>query len=242
MVMAALAVLAAAVALWPDPGRMLLVRARSLGWRAPRTDRRRARGMPEGPLRRWLIASAAAVPVGLLLGGAFGAGAAVAVLVGTERGLRRSQDSGQMGDARLLESLPIACDLLALCLAAGLPLPGALAAVAGAVPGDLGDALQRVAGMTRLGADVGSAWHDAPAVLEPLARALRRSEASGARAAPALHALAADLRASARGAADVAVRRAGVSILAPLGLCFLPAFVCLGIVPLVIGIAGDVLG
>jgi hypothetical protein len=33
-----------------------------------------------------------------------------------------------------------------------------------------------------------------------------------------------------------------VRILAPLGLCFLPAFVCLGVVPLVIGIAGDVLG
>ena len=29
-------------------------------------------------------------------------------------------------------------------------------------------------------------------------------------------------------------------MLAPLGLCFLPAFVCLGVVPLVLGIAGDV--
>ena len=29
---------------------------------------------------------------------------------------------------------------------------------------------------------------------------------------------------------------------APLGLCFLPAFVCLGIVPVVIGLAGEVLG
>jgi pilus assembly protein TadC len=38
------------------------------------------------------------------------------------------------------------------------------------------------------------------------------------------------------------VQRAGVRVLAPLGLCFLPAFVCLGVVPLVIGIAGDVLG
>ena len=36
------------------------------------------------------------------------------------------------------------------------------------------------------------------------------------------------------------VRRAGVWVLAPLGLCFLPAFVCLGVVPLVLGIAGQV--
>jgi len=241
--MAALAVLAAAVALWPDPGRLVIVRARSLGWRAPRAGRRRARPVPEGPLRRWLTAAAAAFPVGLLLGGAaLGVGVGVAVLVGTERALRRSQDGGRTTEARLLEPLPVACDLLAVCLAAGLPMAGALAAVAGAVPGDLGDALDRVAGMARLGADAGRAWHDAHAVLEPLARTLRRSETSGARAAPALHALAADLRASARGATDAAVRRAGVRILAPLGLCFLPAFVCLGIAPLVIGIARDVLG
>lgn len=31
-------------------------------------------------------------------------------------------------------------------------------------------------------------------------------------------------------------------IAGPLGLCYLPAFVCLGIVPVVAGLAGDVLG
>ena len=36
--------------------------------------------------------------------------------------------------------------------------------------------------------------------------------------------------------------KAGVWVLAPLGVCFLPAFVCLGVVPLVLGIAGNVLG
>ena len=30
-------------------------------------------------------------------------------------------------------------------------------------------------------------------------------------------------------------------IAGPLGLCFLPAFVCLGIIPVVAGLAGDVL-
>ncbi len=171
-----------------------------------------------------------------------GGGAAVAVLVLAERGMRRMQDGGQASDACLRSELPVACDLLAVCLAAGVPLPGALAAVAGAVGGALGVELERVAGMARLGADPGRAWQGAPVALEPLARTVRRSETSGARAAPALHALAADLRGSTRAATDAAVRRAGVWILAPLGLCFLPAFVCLGVVPLVIGIAGDVLG
>jgi hypothetical protein len=31
-------------------------------------------------------------------------------------------------------------------------------------------------------------------------------------------------------------------VLAPLGACFLPAFLCLGVVPLVLGIAADVFG
>jgi hypothetical protein len=33
-----------------------------------------------------------------------------------------------------------------------------------------------------------------------------------------------------------------VWVLAPLGLCFLPAFVCLGVAPMVLGIARNVFG
>ena len=239
----ALALLAAAVALWPEPGSAATVRLHALGWRRPRARRPRTPLFHEGAApRRWLLASGAALPVGLLLQGGLGAGAAVAVLVLVERALRRSQDDRRTDDALLLRDLPVACDLLAVCLAAGIPVPGALAAVAGAVSGPLGGELQRVAGLARLGADAGRAWQGTAAVLEPLARTLRRSETSGARAAPALQALAVELRASARSATDSAVRRAGVHVLAPLGLCFLPAFVCLGIAPLVIGLVGDVLG
>ena len=36
-------------------------------------------------------------------------------------------------------------------------------------------------------------------------------------------------------------RSAGVVAMAPLGLCFLPAFVCLGIVPIVLSLFGEVL-
>ena len=43
-------------------------------------------------------------------------------------------------------------------------------------------------------------------------------------------------------AVEAAVRRAGVWVLAPLGVCFLPAFLCLGVVPMVLGIAADVFG
>jgi membrane protein YqaA with SNARE-associated domain len=117
---------------------------------------------------------------------------------------------------------------------------GALAAVAAALPGPLGDALAAVAGRLRLGAASRTAWHDAPPELAGLGRVLVRAGESGAAAAPALRALAAEARAAARSRAEAGVRRAGVWVLAPLGLCFLPAFVCLGIAPMVIGIAGQV--
>ncbi len=48
-------------------------------------------------------------------------------------------------------------------------------------------------------------------------------------------------RHDAASAADARAQRASVLIAGPLGLCYLPAFVCLGIVPIVAGLAGDVL-
>lgn len=42
-------------------------------------------------------------------------------------------------------------------------------------------------------------------------------------------------------AAWAAAERAGVLVTGPLGLCFLPAFLCLGVVPVVLGLAGSVL-
>ncbi len=53
--------------------------------------------------------------------------------------------------------------------------------------------------------------------------------------------LAAQSRHDAADAAGAAAERAAVLIAGPLGLCYLPAFVCLGIVPVVAGLAGDVL-
>jgi len=96
--------------------------------------------------------------------------------------------------------------------------------------------------VVRLGAEPRRAWADVPEELAALGRVLVRAGESGATAAPALRALAADSRAAARAATEAAVRRAGVWVLAPLGACFLPAFVCLGVVPMVLGIAGDVFG
>ena len=64
---------------------------------------------------------------------------------------------------------------------------------------------------------------------------------SGAAFAGSLRRVADDLRAELLVTADADARRASVLIVLPLGLCFLPAFVLTGLVPVLVAILGDVL-
>ncbi|HEX5494425.1 MAG TPA: type II secretion system F family protein [Mycobacteriales bacterium] len=140
--------------------------------------------------------------------------------------------------------LPAVLDLLAVGLSTGLPLESALDLVAGALPGALSADLHTVAELHRLGAGPAVAWNEARAdpVLGPVARAAVRSGESGSALALAFDRIAAEHRADGVVRSETAARRAGVWAMAPLGLCFLPAFVCLGVVPVVLGIAHQILG
>jgi Flp pilus assembly protein TadB len=241
---AALLLGAVAMLLWVSPRDVVVRRARTLHPRqrprpAGRASEVRLLRAPGG--RRWALAGAAGLAVGMLVGGALGAGLAVGVAVGGERLLRTWGTPGR-GGAALARELPAACDLLAVCLSAGVPVAGALTAVGEALPEPLGPELRGIAALYGMGADPRRAWADVPPELAGLGRVLIRAGESGSTVVPALGAMAADARSAARAAIEAAVRRAGVWILAPLGLCFLPAFLCLGVVPLILGIAGDVFG
>jgi pilus assembly protein TadC len=233
--------LAVALVVWSPRTRLTAARVRAV--RAP--PRPPDVVAPVTPSRRRgrLLAGGAALAAGLLVGGLSGAVVAAVVAVLAERWLRSAGGNGRRDErTALIRELPSACDLLGVCLSAGLPVATALAAVGAAVPAPLGPHLASVAALSRLGAEPRRAWADVPAELTALGRVLVRAGESGATAAPALRALAADSRASARAATEAAVRRAGVWVLAPLGACFLPAFVCLGVAPMVLGIARDVFG
>jgi pilus assembly protein TadC len=237
----------------PLPLPLLLVAASLCTWspapavvadrmrRLPGAGGRRHRSLPAVPsgVRRWLTAGTAGLAVALLIGGAWAVPLGLLAAVAVDRVLRRR--AGARGVAPSSD-LPVTCDLLAVCLDAGMPAAGALAAVAEVVPDPLATALSRVAGLSRLGAEPAGAWSDVPSDLLGVGRAFVRAGESGSSIGPALRALAADARAEARGRVDAAVQRTGVWMLLPLGACFLPAFVCLGVVPLVLGIAGGVLG
>ncbi|MEX7473998.1 type II secretion system F family protein [Mycobacterium adipatum] len=136
-------------------------------------------------------------------------------------------------------------DVLAACLSAGMATASAAEAAAVLAPSALADQLTRAAHLLVLGADSERAWADPGASGDRhgavLARLARRSANSGAALASSVAELADQVRVDAGAAADAAAERAAVLIAGPLGLCYLPAFICLGIVPVVAGLAGDLM-
>lgn len=136
-------------------------------------------------------------------------------------------------------------DVLAVCLTAGMAVSTAAAATAPSAPPRLAQVLRRAADLLALGADPAVAWSAPPGVpdsqIDALLRLARRSSVSGVALAGALSELAVQCRQDAVHAAAAKAERAGVLIAGPLGLCFLPAFVCLGIVPVIAGLAGEFL-
>ena len=136
-------------------------------------------------------------------------------------------------------------DVLAACLRSGMAVSSAAAAVAESAPPSMAAPLRRAADLLGLGADPAKAWMSP---VEPVdnhvqafMRMARRSARSGAALAQGIEDLAVQLRAEAADSASAKAERAAVLIAGPLGLCYLPAFLCLGVVPVVAGLAGEVL-
>jgi pilus assembly protein TadC len=189
-------------------------------------------------------AAALGVAVALLAGGVVGIGLGIAAFAVADRAVRRLEPAEvrRRREHRDAE-LPLTLDLLSVCLQAGMPLVAALETVADALPGPFSDDLRVVAGLQRLGAAPAAAWADLAADqdLAPVVRAVGRSAESGSRLAAAFDRLAAERRSALAAAGLARARTAGVVAMAPLGLCFLPAFICLGIVPIVLSLATEVL-
>ncbi|MFJ4524510.1 type II secretion system F family protein [Streptomyces sp. NPDC088810] len=240
----------------------------ALGWAAMRLElarrRRRARRrMAEllglevpaartpfvipGAVRRWLPAAGAACGVWVLVGGVTGIllGLGVGAALWRWRGRQTSASDQEVIDAAgAARQLPLAADLLAACIAAGAGPVIAAQAVGEALGGPVGQALARGSAEVRLGGEPAAAWRNLAALpgADVLARLLERADESGLPAAGPVTRLASDARAKWARTATARARRAAVLISAPVGLCFLPAFIAVGVLPVVIGLAGGVLG
>ncbi|MEU1040226.1 type II secretion system F family protein [Streptomyces sp. NPDC005907] len=195
---------------------------------------------------RWLPVAGAVCAGWVLVGGMAGLLAGSAAGLGAWR-WRLRQATGPVPEydmAAAARQLPLAADLLAACIAAGASPVAAAQAVGDALRGPVGEWLTRGAAEVRLGGEPGTSWRGLASMpgAASLARLLERSGESGVPAAEPVARIAAEARAEWGRTATARARRAGVMVTAPVGLCFLPAFIAVGVLPVVIGLAEGALG
>jgi len=231
----------------PSIAALALAAAVLVGSTRPGRARLRVTGVPtvpptERPVLRtpWITVAVSALGGLAWAGGAgvLGAALVVAASVGLGWAARRRWERAARHDDDPTD-LAASWAQLAACLEVGLPVAAAVSAAAQPLDGRAGAELRRVAGLLELGADPAQAWlaaQESPS-LAAFGRAASRSAATGAALARAARVEAARLRAALTDNAEARAQRAGVLVTAPLGLCFLPAFVVLGIVPVVVGLA-----
>ena len=216
---------------------------------SPSSRRPRRASAERAPVQRrvpsaFLASVAAGCGAALLLGGASGIVIGVLVGVGVRIGVPRLETGGRRRERESLErQAPLVVDLVAACLASGSPLEPALLAAATAVGEPARAVLVSAVASLQLGADPAVVWRDV-ASHEPLgglARAVARSAETGAPLSDLLPRVAERARASHRARVEARVRTVSVRLTAPLGLAFLPAFVLLGVVPVVAAWVGVLL-
>ena len=154
---------------------------------------------------------------------------------GPERSLERAREAGGpgLGDAAML------LELIGAMLEAGAGLGRALALVAELAAPEIRGPLRPVVAALAVGADWDTAWGRSDvrtpellAVRDALGFAAR----TGAPSAAILYAQAARLRRERFRTAEKQAAALGVRLVVPLGLCSLPAFICLGVVPVLLAL------
>ena len=209
----------------------------------PRRPTAGARPRRGGRALRPVVATGAGLAAWGFVGGSFGPAAGVVgalaaglVLAGAEpAAVRREREE-------VARELPHLVDLFASTLRAGADPVAGLEAVCRALPGPAAARLAPVVDAGRWGSPPEEVWTSVAddEALAPLARAMVRSESSGASVVDVVERLADELEGEALAAAEDAARRVGVAAAIPLGVCLLPAFLLIGVTPTVAGLLASI--
>jgi Flp pilus assembly protein TadB len=174
-----------------------------------------------------------------MFGGPAGLAVGVVCVVAVWVVLGRTEDPAVVRRRdQLAEDLPTGVDLLGCCLDSGAAIESALVSVSRAIGGPVGEELLAIHHRLDVGVDPARVWRSVSGhpQLAPLGRAVGRAHETGAPVGQAVHRLAEELRDRARADVEARARSIEVKAAAPLGLCLLPAFVVLGVVPMVVGV------
>ncbi len=196
-------------------------------------------------LRRWRVPCALLAGVGaaVVLGGPAApfAGLVAGVMTWVAAG-RIEPRAVRLRREEVRRDLPHVVTLLGAALRSGAAPGAAIDTVCRALPGAAADLLGPVAARLALGADPLGVWAglaDDPAI-GPLGRTMARAHRSGAPVVGAVDRLSDELARRSRADVEDRARAVGVRAAVPLGVCLLPAFLLLGIVPLVVGLAKSI--
>ncbi len=147
--------------------------------------------------------------------------------------------SGEEGSLHGLRDTAMMLELVAAMLDAGSGIGRSLELVAGSASSEYSRSLRPVVSALAIGADWETAWRSSevrlPEILE-LRDALGFAALTGAPSSAILYAQAARLRRERFRAAEKRAASLGVKLVIPLGLCSLPAFICLGVVPVLLAL------
>lgn len=127
-------------------------------------------------------------------------------------------------------------DIMAQLFASGSSLAAGLAAVGKHLPGC--QPLTKVAQLLLLGLDWDTAWKHADDTpqLQQLAKELQFVHASAVPSAHMLTTAATALRANRKRLAEQLAQELAIRLVLPTGICLLPSFILLGIVPMVLAL------
>ncbi|MEV0949726.1 type II secretion system F family protein [Promicromonospora sp. NPDC050249] len=207
----------------------------------PRTTGRLLMWLPiVGGLLGWALG---ADPVGTATDGGIGSLAVGAGLVLLVAGRVWSDRlvAAACGPDRPGVDVQVVLELVAAALQSGAGVPRALKATGAAVGGANGVVLTRAGHALVLGAAWERAWTGVSGELDPMVRALRGAWLDGAAPGEALRAAGEEIRHERRADARTAAARLGVRLVLPLGTCYLPAFVLVGLVPVLLALGIDLL-
>jgi pilus assembly protein TadC len=133
-------------------------------------------------------------------------------------------------------------ELLVAALQTGVSIPRALKVVGAAIGGRDGPVLAKAGRQLELGAPWHLAWVSHRPELATVADALRPAWESGVAPTVSLRAAAQAAQRSQQEAARLAAARVGVRLVLPLGLCLLPAFILIGLVPVLLSLGSGLWG
>jgi Flp pilus assembly protein TadB len=138
-----------------------------------------------------------------------------------------------------LQDTAMMLELVAAMLDAGSGIGRSLDLVSASASSQYRESLRPVVSALAIGADWETAWRSSaarlPGILE-LRDALGFAALTGAPSSVILYAQAARLRRERFRAAEKRAASLGVKLVVPLGLCSLPAFICLGVVPVLLAL------